>query len=127
MNFQLMYWFDHCQLQLVRSLTLEHCPTRNLPHKISQTSFNTFDQWQYLLCTLHKSFFFCFSVAFLPFLIKHNMPKCCFFSSLFNIKMSTQKFTNFDFFLNRCTVRWQLSQYNLTKLCWMKLKTPECY
>ena len=27
------------------------------------------------------------------------MPKCCVFSSMFNIKMAAQKFTNFDVFL----------------------------
>ena len=30
--------------------------------------------------------------------IKHNTPKCCMYSSIFNIKMAAQKFTNFDFF-----------------------------
>ena len=32
-------------------------------------------------------------------IIKHNMPKCCFFPSIFSIKVDTQNFTNFDFFL----------------------------
>ena len=54
-------------------------------------------------------------------IIKHNMPKILF-SFIFNIKMATQKFINFDFFF-KCTLTWQLSQYNLTKLFWMKLKT----
>ena len=35
--------------------------------------------------------------------------------------MATQKFTSFDVFF-KCTLIWQLSQYNLTKLFWMKLK-----
>ena len=35
----------------------------------SQTTFDTFNQLQYLLHTLHKSFFFfCISVVLLPFL-----------------------------------------------------------
>ena len=29
-------------------------------------------------------------------IIKHNIPKCCLLPSIFNIKMPTQKFTNFD-------------------------------
>ena len=77
-------------------LTVECCPVRNLRDKILQTPFETFDQSQYLLPTLHK-FFVCVSVAFFIFLeiIKHNLSKR-FFS--FNIKMNTQKFTNFDVF-----------------------------
>ena len=53
--------------------------------------------------------FLCFSCVF-TFLeiIKHNMPKCCFFSSIFNIKMATQKSTNFDVFF-KCTLIWQQS------------------
>ena len=30
------------------------------------------------------------------------MLKCGFFSSIFNMKMATQIFTNFDVFLNAC-------------------------
>ena len=48
--------------------------------------------------------------------------KCYLFSSIFNIKMATQKFTNFDKFL-KCILIWQLPQYNLTKLFQMKLET----
>ena len=64
---QLMSQFDRYQLQLVY-LTMEPRPARNLQHKTLQISFDMFDQSQNLLHTLHKSFFFCFSVAFLPFL-----------------------------------------------------------
>ena len=35
--------------------------------------------------------------------------KCCFFSSLFNITMATQKFTNFDKSFYKCMLIWQLS------------------
>ena len=30
------------------------------------------------------------------------MPKCCVYSSIFNIKMAAQKFTNFDNFQKMC-------------------------
>ena len=53
----------------------------------------------YLLQTLHKSFFFflhfCCIFTFLE-IIQHNM---LLFPSIFNIKMATQKFTNFAKFL----------------------------
>ena len=39
--------------------------------------------------------------------------------------MATQKLTNFDFFLTHADM-W-LPEYNLTKLFWMKLKTPKSY
>ena len=42
-------------------------------------------------------------------IIKHNMPKMLFFSSIFNIKMATEKFTNFDKSFFKCTLIWQLS------------------
>ena len=63
---QLMSRFDRYQLQLVYP-TVEHRPARNLQHETSQTTFDTFDQSQHILHTLHKSFL-CVSVAFLPFL-----------------------------------------------------------
>ena len=53
---QLMSPFDHYQLQLVYP-TRKHRPARNLLHEISQTTFDTFNQLQPLLYTLHKSFF----------------------------------------------------------------------
>ena len=51
--------------------------------------------------------------------------KCCFSTSIVKIKVFTEKFTNFDFF--ECTLIWHLSQYNLIKLFWMKLKATKCY
>ena len=76
----------------------DHGAARNLQHATSQTTFDTFDQSQHLLHTLHKSFF-AFSCIF-TFLeiIKRNMPKMLLFSSTFNIKMATQKFNDFDKF-----------------------------
>ena len=53
------------------------------------------------------------------------MPKGHLFSSIFNIKIATQKFTNFDKVFFKCTLIWQLSQYNVTKLFHMKLKTTK--
>ena len=107
---QLMSQFDRYQLQLVY-LTVEHRPARNLQHKTSQTTFDIFNQSQHLLHTLHKSFLcVCFSWVF-TFLeiIKHNIPKMLLFSSILNIKMASQKFTNFDKSFLKCTLIWQLS------------------
>ena len=50
---QLMSWFDRYQLQLVY-LTVEHRLARNLQHKTSQTSFDTFDQARHFLHKLNK-------------------------------------------------------------------------
>ena len=96
---QLISQFNCCQLQLVY-LTMEHHPARNFQHGTSQIIFDTFNKSQHLFHTLHRPFFVCFSCVF-TFLeiIKHNMSKCCLFSCTFNIKMATQKFTNFDKFL----------------------------
>ena len=52
------------------------------------------DQSQDLLYTLH--IFFYISVFIFPEIVKHNMLKMWLFSSTFNIKMATQKFSNFD-------------------------------
>ena len=41
------------------------------------------------------------------------MPKMLLFTSIFNIKMATQKFTNFDAFLKSCTLIWLLLKYSL--------------
>ena len=41
--------------------------------------------------------------------------------------MYAQKFTNFDKFFFNCMLIWQLSEYNLTKLFQMKLKTAKHY
>ena len=54
---QLMSWFDCYKLQLVY-LTVEHHPVRNLQHKTSQTTFNTFNQSKHVLHTLPKLFVF---------------------------------------------------------------------
>ena len=123
---QLKSRFDRYQLQLV-NLTTEHCPARNLQHETLETTFDMFDQSQHRLHILHKSFL-CFSCIF-TFLeiIKRNMPKMLLFSSIFNIKIVTQKFTNFDKFFCKCMLIWQLSQYNSTKLFRIKLKTTKCY
>ena len=125
---QLMSWFDHYQLQLVYP-TVEHCPARNLQHKTLQTTFDTFSQSLHLLHILHKSFVCLFSSCIFAFfeIIKHNMPKMLLFSSIFSIKMTTQKFINFGNFFKKRLLIWQLSQYNLTKLFWMKLKVTKCY
>ena len=91
---QLMSRSDHCQLQLAYPM-VEHPPVRNLQHETLPTTFNTYDHSQHLL--LHgTNLFLCFSCIF-TFLeiIKHNMWKCCLFSSIFNIKMATHQFTNF--------------------------------
>ena len=53
---QLMSWFDHYQFQLVYPIP-EHRPARDLQHQTLQTTFDSFDQSQHLLPTLHKSFF----------------------------------------------------------------------
>ena len=91
---QLMSWFHCYQLQLVY-LTVEQRSARNLWHKTSQTTFDMFDQSQHLLYTLQKSFFVFQLCFYFSWVIKCNMPKCCIFSSIFNIKMAPQKFTNF--------------------------------
>ena len=70
-----------------------------LTHSISHSTFS-----------IHRTnLFVCFSCVF-TFLeiMKHNMPKMLLFSSIFSIKMATQKFTNFDVFF-KCTLIWQLS------------------
>ena len=54
--------------------------------------------------------------------IKRNLPKMLLFSSLFNIKMTTQKVTNFDtFFKMQAHMTAVMIQSN--KLFLMKLKT----
>ena len=80
------------------------------------------------------SFCFFFGFFFLHFssiftflkIIKYNIPKMLLFSSILNIKMATQKSSPILFFLNEALI-WQWSQYNLTKLFWMKLKTMKHY
>ena len=89
-------WDINYQLQLVCP-TRDHCPMRNLQHETSNT-FDTFDQSWHLPHTLHKSFFFFCIFNFLE-IMKHNMPKCLIFSSIFNIKMNVKIH---QFFLNAC-------------------------
>ena len=52
--------------------------------------------------------------------------KCCFFPSVFSIKIATQKFTNFDI---KRKIHTDMTAVTivLTKLFWMKLKTTEHY
>ena len=125
---QLMSSFDHYQPQMVyptyRGTSFgKKCPAWNLTnHFWHIQSVRTLSPYtaQIFLCV-------CVSVVF-TFLeiIKHNMPKCCVFLSIFTIKMATQKLTNLDVFF-KCMLIWQLSQYNLTKLFHMKLKTTKHY
>ena len=76
---QLMCQFDHCQLQPVH-LTLEYHLMTNPQHETSQTTFDTFNQSQHLLHTLHKSLCFSCIFTFLE-IVKHTMLKmlCVFF------------------------------------------------
>ena len=123
---QLMSRFDCYQLQLVYP-AMEHCPARNLQHDTSQTTFDTFDESQNLLHTLHHLFLgFSCVFTFLE-IIKHTMSKLLLFFFHQYYKMATQKFTNFDKFFKKYTLIWQLSQYNLTKLFQMILKTTKRY
>ena len=52
--------------------------------------------------------------------------KCCFFPSIFSLKTATQNSLILILFFNARLI-WQLSQYNLTKLFQMKLKTTKHY
>ena len=58
-----------------------------LTHSISHSTFS-----------IHWTNLFFFQLHFYLSWIKHNILKMLLFSSIFNIKMATQKFTNFDFF-----------------------------
>ena len=123
---QLMFQFVCYQLQLIYP-TVEHHLVRNLQHETSKTIFDTFNKSQHLPHTLHESVLHFSCVFTFLEIIKHNMRKCRISSSIFNIKMPAQKFTNFDKFFKKCTLIWQLSQHKLTKLFQMKLKTTTCY
>ena len=95
---QLMSQFDHYQLQLVY-LTMEHHPVRNLQHETSKPFLT--GSISHCISSIHwTNLFLCFSCIF-TFLeiIKHNMPTMMHIFFHFSIKMATQKFTNFDFFL----------------------------
>ena len=74
--------------------TMEHHPTKNHSQETSQNALDMFNQSQHLFYTLQKSLCFAYIFTFLE-IIKHTMTKCCFFSSIFNIKMAIQKSTNF--------------------------------
>ena len=89
---QLMFWSNCYQLQLVYP-TLEHCPVKNLQLE----TVNHFWQAQQK-SFLHFSCIFTFLIA-----IKHNLPKMLLFSSLLNIKMTTEKIINFDTFFKMHT------------------------
>ena len=97
-------------------LTMEHYPLRNLQNETLQTTFDTFDQSQHVFHTLHRSFL-CFSCVF-AFLkiIKHDKPKMLLFSSIFNIKMATQKFTNLFSHADMTAVTIQSNKIVLNKL-----------
>ena len=85
-----------------------------LTHLISHSTFS-------IHCTNLFVYFSCF-FTFLPIICR----KCCFFPSIFNIKMSTQKCTNFDVFFKMHADMTAVT-YNLTKLFQMKWKTTKCY
>ena len=99
--------FNPCQLVYPN---MEHRSARNLQHKTSQTTFDVFDHSQQLLRK-----YLCFSCIFIfldilnmskmvyAYYAKHNMPELFLFSSVFNIKMATQKFTNLIIFLKMHT------------------------
>ena len=118
----LMSQFDCYQLQLIY-LTLEHCPVKIsstklhkplLTHLIGHSTFST-------PCT---NLFLCFSCIF-TFLeiIKSWMHwKFCIFSSMFNIKMAAQKFTNFNKYSFKCMLVWQLSQIQSNKIVLNEVK-----
>lgn len=110
--------FDHYQLQLVH-LNVEHHPAR----KSTVWHFTNF--WQIQSVTAlspHTAQIFVFQLHFYLFWNnKHNMLKMLLFSSIFNIKIATQKFANISFFSNAL---WydNCIHYNLGKLFHMKFK-----
>lgn len=108
---QLMFWSNCYQLQLVYpnlgALSSQKSPAWNCKPLLDRHSRNLF------AFQLH----FYISVA-----IKHNLPKMLLFSSLWILKWLQKKSPILIHFL-KCTLIWQLSWYNLTKLFLMKLKT----
>ena len=76
---------------------MEHHPARNLQHEIFQTTIDMFDQSQHLLHTMQLCVCVCVCISYIfSFLeIKQYVENVVFYS-LFNIKMSTPKFTSFD-------------------------------
>ena len=121
---QFMPQFDSFWLQVVY-LTVERRPARNLQHENLQTNFDMFDQSQHLLHTLHKSFL-CFSCVF-TFLkiIRHNMPKKPIYFLPTSILKWLHKYSPILITFFKCMLIWLLSQYNLTKLFWVKFKTTK--
>ena len=66
-----MSWVYRCQVHPVYP-TVEHHPARNLQHETLQTTFDMFDQSQYLLHTLEKSFFVFQLCFYFLEIIKHT-------------------------------------------------------
>ena len=108
----LVVWGSEAYLPTPPSWPEAHKPLLTRP--ISHSTFSMYNANLFL----HFSHVFTFLK-----IIKHNTLKKLLIYSIFNIKMATQKFINCFF---KCTLLWQLSQYNLTKLFQMKLKTTEC-
>ena len=72
---QLMSQFDCYRLRLVYSTVEHRRPAKNLQHNTWQTTFDTFDQSQHLLHTLHKSFLSLSCIFTFLEIIKYNMLK----------------------------------------------------
>ena len=101
---EVSHWTMLLQVKLIESKTLiennRDCTTKEIADilKISKSIVTGENE---------KCVFYCMEKTKMDFfanpVIKHNMMKICIFSSIFYIKMTTQKFTNFDkFFLNAC-------------------------
>ena len=127
---QLKFWCHCHQFQLVYQ-TVDYRPVRNLQHETLQTTFDMFVQSQHILYKLYKYLsvlFLCFSCFFTfleTLIIKQNMLKILLFSSIFSIQMAHKNPPILIFF--KCTLIWQLLQFNLIKLFQMKLKTTKLY
>ena len=99
---------------------------RNIQHETLRITFDIFYQSQHTPSPYTVQILFSISVGFLTFveILKHSMPKMLlFFSSIFNIMMSTQKFAS----SGKVFFKSQLSQNNLTKFFRIKLKITKCY
>ena len=120
---QFMSQLDHCQFQLV-----------HLTMSIVQWEISSMKLRKPLLTFSHSIFSIHCANLFLHFsciftfleIIKHNMLKMLHIFFHLQYQWLYKKFTNFDVFL-KCMLIWQLSQYNLTKLLWMKLKITQRY
>ena len=92
------------------------------PHLIYSTGHSTFS----IYCTnLFLFLHFSRTFTFLE-IIRHNMQKMLLFLPSSILKW-LHKNSILMFFFSKCTPMWQLSQYNLTKLYWIKLKTIKHY